>query len=59
MLQLGVTSSKEMSVQERQYLGITHFRLKLLNFMVHLCFPLETFHLMNVLGLHLHSEIFD
>lgn len=33
------------------YLGLTHLGLKLLNFMIHLCFPLKTFNLLNILRL--------
>jgi len=38
-------------------LGITHFRLKLLNFMVHLSFPLKRSHLVHVLRLDLQNEM--
>lgn len=33
------------------YLGITHFRFELLNFIIHLCFPLETLDLLIILRL--------
>lgn len=42
------------------YLGITHFRFELLNFIIHLCFPLETLDLLIILRLqHKNNETIE
>lgn len=45
------TKYKIEKLQQIEYLGITHFSLKLLNFMIHLSFPLKAFNLIHVLML--------